>query len=153
MYKLVAVDLDGTLLNSYGEITQNTKKVLESVQQKGVQIMIASGRPIDSIKTIANEINSKKFFIAGNGAIIYDIENEKVVYEKYISKNKVLEIAKICEENNIAYNIYTEENIITKELKYNVLYYYKENLKKDANKKTKIMIVDNMIDYIKKSQN
>ena len=86
MYKLVAVDLDGTLLNSYGEITQNTKKVLESVQQKGVQIMIASGRPIDSIKTIANEINSKKFFIAGNGAIIYDIENEKVVYEKYISK-------------------------------------------------------------------
>ena len=88
MYKLVAVDLDGTLLNSYGEITQNTKKVLESVQQKGVQIMIASGRPIDSIKTIANEINSKKFFIAGNGAIIYDIENEKVVYEKYISKIK-----------------------------------------------------------------
>ena len=31
MYKLVAIDLDGTLLNSYGEITQNTKKVLASV--------------------------------------------------------------------------------------------------------------------------
>ena len=71
MYKLVEIDLDGTLLNSYGEVSEYTKKIINDVQQKGVEIMIASGRPIDSIKTIAEEINSTKYFIAGNGAIIY----------------------------------------------------------------------------------
>ena len=122
MYKLVTVDLDGTLLNSYGEVTENTKEKIKKTQEKGVEIMIASGRPIDSIKTIAEEINSKKYFIAGNGAIIYDIQKEKIIYEKYIPRQKIIEIAKICEENNISYNIYTEKNIITQDLKYNVLY-------------------------------
>ena len=149
MYKLVTVDLDGTLLNSYGEVTENTKEKIKKTQEKGVEIMIASGRPIDSIKTIAEEINSKKYFIAGNGAIIYDIQKEKIIYEKYIPRQKIIEIAKICEENNISYNIYTEKNIITQDLKYNVLYYYKENLKKDANKITSIIKVDSILEYVK----
>lgn len=153
MYKLVTVDLDGTLLNRYGDVTEYTKQVINKVQNKGVEIMIASGRPIDSIKTIAEEINSTKYFIAGNGAIIYDIKNDKIIYEKYIPRSKVLEIAKVCEENNISYNIYTEESIITQDLKYNVLYYYKENLKKDANKITTIIKADNILEYVKKEEN
>ena len=153
MYKLVTIDLDGTLLNSYGDVTEYTKQVINKVQDKGVEIMIASGRPIDSIKTIAEEINSTKYFIAGNGAIIYDIKNDKIIYEKYIPRSKVLEIAKVCEENNISYNIYTEESIITQDLKYNVLYYYKENLKKDANKITTIIKVDSILEYVKKEEN
>ena len=153
MYKLVTVDLDGTLLNSYGEVTENTKEKIKKIQEKGVEIMIASGRPIDSIKTIAEEINSKKYFIAGNGAIIYDIQKEKIIYEKYIPRQKIIEIAKICEENNISYNIYTEKNIITQDLKYNVLYYYKENLKKDANKITSIIKVDSILEYVKNEPN
>lgn len=153
MYKLVTVDLDGTLLNSYGEVTENTKEKIKKTQEKGVEIMIASGRPIDSIKTIAEEINSKKYFIAGNGAIIYDIQKEKIIYEKYIPRSKIIEIAKICEENNISYNIYTEKNIITQDLKYNVLYYYKENLKKDANKITSIIKVDSILEYVKNEPN
>ena len=106
MYKLVEIDLDGTLLNSYGEVSEYTKKIINDVQQKGVEIMIASGRPIDSIKTIAEEINSTKYFIAGNGAIIYDIQKDEVIYEKYIPKSKVIEIAQICKQNNISFNIY-----------------------------------------------
>ena len=153
MYKLVTVDLDGTLLNSYGEVTENTKEKIKKTQEKGVEIMIASGRPIDSIKTIAEEKNSKKYFIAGNGAIIYDIQKEKIIYEKYIPRQKIIEIAKICEENNISYNIYTEKNIITQDLKYNVLYYYKENLKKDANKITSIIKVDSILEYVKNEPN
>ena len=153
MYKLVEIDLDGTLLNSYGEVSEYTKKIINDVQQKGVEIMIASGRPIDSIKTIAEEINSTKYFIAGNGAIIYDVQKDEIIYEKYISKSKVIEIAQICQQNNISFNIYTEDKIITQDLKYNVLYYYKENLKKDANKTTKIMKVDNILEYVKNDEN
>lgn len=149
MYKLIAIDLDGTLLNSYGVITENTKKIIKKVEEQGVNIILASGRPIDSIQAIANEIESKKYFIAGNGAIVYDIEKNEIIYENCLKKQKVLEIIKICEENSIGYSIYTEKEILTTALKYNVLYYHKENLKKPENKKTKISIIQNMEEYIK----
>ena len=149
MYKLVAVDLDGTLLNSYGEITDYTKKVIKKLIEAGIKVIIASGRPIDSIKTISNEIGSNEYFIGGNGAIIYDMKKEKTIYEKYMPKQKVLEIIKKCEENSISYNVYTDKTILAKGLKYNVLYYYKENLKKEENKKTHINIVDDIYEYVK----
>lgn len=153
MYKLIAVDLDGTMLNSYGIVTENTKNVIKNVINKGTDVIIASGRPIDSIKAIAKEIGSENYFIAGNGALVYDIKNNEVVYEKYMPKEKVLEIIKICEENSITYNVYTDETILATSLKYNVLYYHKENLKKEEEKKTNISIVKDMYDYVKNMNN
>ncbi len=149
MYKLVAVDLDGTLLNSFGQVTENTKKILRKIMEAGTKVVIASGRPIDSIKAIANEIGCREYFIAGNGALIYNIKKDEIIYKKYLPKQKVLEIIKKCEENSINYNVYTDKTILATNLKYNVLYYYKENLKKDENKKTNINIVDNMYEYVK----
>ena len=153
MYKLVAVDLDGTMLNSYGIVTDNTKNIIKKVIDKNIDVVIASGRPIDSIKTIAKEIGSKNYFIAGNGALVYDIKNDEVIYEKFMTKEKVLEVIKICEENSISYNLYTETTIIAKALKYNVLYYQKENLKKEQNKRTNITIVDDIYEYVQNLEN
>ena len=149
MYKLVAIDLDGTMLNRYGEISDKTKEIVTRCLNKGTEIVLASGRPIDSIKTIAKELGINGYFIAGNGALVYDIENDKIIYENYMKKEKVLEVIKICEENSISYNVYTDKAILTTSLKFNVLYYYKENLKKEENKKTNISIVENMYDYVK----
>ena len=81
MYKLAAIDLDGTMLNQYGIVTQRTKEAIQKVQQQGIEVVIASGRPTDSVKTIAKEIESEKYFISGNGAIIYDIANDEIIYE------------------------------------------------------------------------
>ncbi len=153
MYKIIAVDLDGTLLNSYGEVEQYTKEVINKVREKGVKFIIASGRPIESIKTIAKEINSDEFMIAGNGALIYDDKKEEIIYEKYLSKSKILEIIKICEENSISYSVYTEKTILAKALKHNVLYYHKENLNKNEDKKTKINIVQDMYEYVSELEN
>ena len=148
MYKLVAIDLDGTMLNQYGVVTQETKEAIQKVKEKGIEVIIASGRPIDSIKTIAKEIKSEKYFISGNGAIIYDIANDKIIYENTLKKQKTLDIIKICEENSIYYNIYTEKEIIAKSLQCNVLYYHKENAYKEDDEKTHINIVENVYDYI-----
>ena len=152
MYKLAAIDLDGTMLNSYGEVTQNTKDIIKQVQNKGVEVIIASGRPIDSLKTISKEIACDKYFISGNGAILYDIKNNQILYENILKKSKVLDIIKICEENSIFYNLYTEKEVLAKSLNYNVLYYYKENLNKDEDNKTHIHIMENIYDYIAERQ-
>ncbi len=148
MFKLATIDLDGTMLNQYGIVTQKTKESIEKAQQNGIEVVIASGRPIDSIKTIAKEIKSEKYFISGNGAIIYDIANDKIIYENTLKKQKTLDIIKICEENSIYYNIYTEKEIIAKSLRCNVLYYHKENINKEEKDKTHINIVENIYDYI-----
>lgn len=148
MYKLAAIDLDGTMLNQYGIVTQRTKQAIERTQQRGIEVIIASGRPMDSIKAIAEEIKSEKYFISGNGAIIYDIQNDEIIYENTLKKQKTLDIIKICEENSIYYNIYTEKEIIAKNLQCNVLYYHKENLNKEEKNKTHINIVENIYDYI-----
>ena len=152
MYKLVAIDLDGTMLNQYGIITEKTKKAISKAQEKGVEVMIASGRAITSVKRFSKEINSNKYFVSGNGAITYDIKNNKILYENILSKTKALKIIKICEENSIYYNVYTENGIIAKNLSYNTLYYYKDNLTKPDENRTHINIVENVYDYFEQRE-
>ena len=152
MYKLVAIELDGTMPNQYGIITEKTKKAITKAQEKGVEVMIASGRAITSVKRFSKEINSNKYFISGNGAITYDIKNNKILYENILSKTKALQIIKICEENSIYYNVYTENGIIAKNLSYNTLYYYKDNLTKPDENRTHINIVENVYDYFEQRE-
>lgn len=152
MYKLVAVDLDGTMLNNYGEVTENTKMVVKQAVNKGTDVVIASGRSIDSIKNIVKEAGASKYIIAGNGSVVYDIEADEILYENYISKEKALDIINICEKNSIFYNVYTNKSIIADSLKYNVLYYYKENIKKEDQKKTHLTLVDNIKEYVENMQ-
>ena len=51
MYGLVAIDLDGTLLNSYGEVSTKNKESIQKAVENGVQIVLTSGRPIASVKS------------------------------------------------------------------------------------------------------
>lgn len=149
MYKLVAIDLDGTLLNSLGEVSLNTRNALKNAKEKGIEIVLSSGRTIDSVKNLAIELGVDNYLISGNGAVVYDIKEEKIIYDQFLTKEKILEIVKICEENSFYYNIYTETEIVTKSLSYNVLFYYNENLKKPEEKRTKINVVSDIEQYIK----
>lgn len=107
------------------------------------------GRTIESIENISLEIGAKNYLISGNGAAVYDIQNKKIIYSKFLSKEQVLKIVEVCEENSIHYNVYTDKEIIAKNLSYNILYYHNENLKKPENRRTYINIVPDMINYLK----
>lgn len=148
MYKLVAIDLDGTLLNSYGQISNKNKECIEKLMNEGKEVVIASGRPISSAKSFANEIKADKYIICGNGSLLYDIQSGKIMYNKFIEKQKALQIINICEENSIYYNVYTENITITKSLNYNTLVYNYENQNKTDEQKTNIKIVKNIYEYI-----
>lgn len=151
MYKLVAIDLDGTLLNSYGEVSPKTKEALLKAKQQGVEIVLASGRPISSTESLAVELGVDNYLISGNGSAVYDIQNQKLVCDRFLTKEQVLKIAKLCEENSFFYNVYTEDEVIASSLNYNVLFYHKENLKKIEEKRTHINVVQNIAEYIEQS--
>lgn len=153
MYKLIAVDLDGTLLNSYGNISEKNKNSIKKSMEKGAEVVIASGRPVSSAKAYANEAGANKYVICGNGSVLYDIQKEQILYNKSIDKQKVLQIIKICEENSIFYSIYTENLTIAKSLNYNILFYNNENKKMPDDKKTNIKIINNIYKYLEDNPN
>ena len=149
MYKLIAMDIDGTLLNSYGEVSLKNKEAIELALKKNIEVVLTSGRMPKAILPIANEIKADKYIISGNGAAIYDVQNDKIIYNSYLTKKKVLEIIDICEKNSMFYNVYTNDVILTKSLSYNILFYHNENKRNPEDKKIKINIVNDLYKYVK----
>lgn len=138
MYKLIAIDIDGTLLNSKSELTENTIEVLKKASEKGIYIVLTSGRMTSVIKEFCKKIGADKFLIAENGASIVDLQTDELIYKNYISKKVVLDIVDMCEENNIYYMIYTNRELIVKNLKHMALFFYKQNYNPNARLETHI---------------
>lgn len=151
MYKLVAMDLDGTLLNSYGIISQNNKAAINELKNRGIEVIIASGRPKDSVKNFAKEIGATNYCICGNGSLVYDIKNECKLYDKFIDKQKALQIIKLCKDNSIYFNVYAEQFIVAESLKDSILVFNNENQNKPESMQTKIKIEPNVYKYIKEN--
>ena len=74
--KVVAMDMDGTLLTASQDILPYTRKVLMQLQQQGVSLLLASGRDIDSLQKIGQKLNLSDYpqsgYICLNGLEIYD---------------------------------------------------------------------------------
>ena len=152
MYKLVAIDLDGTMLNSKGIVTDKTKKTIKKAIAKGIEIIIASGRNINSIRTIANETGINKYCISGNGAAIYDLRNDEILYERYLPKDEILKTIKILENNDIYYTVYTDDFLLTKRLNYSTLSYYSNNLRLPEERRAKIALVKDLYEYVEENE-
>lgn len=152
MYKFVAIDIDGTLLNSKGELSERTKKSVEKVIQKGVKIVLTSGRVTNSVEAVAKSLNVDKYLICDNGASIYDVTQNKTIWSKEIDKKTVENLVNTCIENNIYYMVFTDEEIIVKDLRHMALAFYKQrhNCKDEASGITQFRYAG--IEYIQKLQ-
>ena len=77
--KLIAADLDGTLLNEKGEVSAQTQKVLLRARQDGIRVVLATGRDLPHFVTIREALHTdmfaQNFYIALNGAQIVNCEN------------------------------------------------------------------------------
>ena len=148
MYKLIAIDLDGTLLDSYGQISEKNKQTIQRAMEQGIEVVLTSGRNPMSVKNFAFDIQANNYMICGNGALIYDLKQNETIYGQFLDKKKILQLIQICEENSIYYSINTQDSILTKSLNYNVLFYHQENSQKPDNKKTNIHIVQDIYQYV-----
>lgn len=132
MYKLVAIDIDGTLLNTKGELTEKTKDVLKQASKQGIYIVLTSGRLTEKVKSFSEDIGANQYLIAENGASIVNLQTNKLEYSKYIPKEVVNRVLDVCEENNIYYMVYTNKELIVKNLKYMAMFFYKQNYNPSA---------------------
>lgn len=132
MYKLIAIDIDGTLLNSHGELTDRTKQILKQASEKGVYIVLTSGRLTGKVKSFSEEIGANQYLIAENGASIINLQTSALEYSKYMSKEVVDKVLDICQENNIYYMLYTTKELIVKNMKYMAMFFHKQNFNPNA---------------------
>ncbi|MFA9556345.1 Cof-type HAD-IIB family hydrolase [Evansella sp. AB-rgal1] len=72
--KLVALDMDGTLLNSEHAISEANRKAIKAAQEKGVHIVISTGRSIHTCRKHAESLNLSSYVVTVNGSEIWDSE-------------------------------------------------------------------------------
>ena len=90
--RLVAVDMDGTLLHDDKSISDYTLDVLRRIVKKGVILVPASGRPIGGMKeAVLNNVDGIQYAICSNGAMLMDVPEEKSICETGIPTEKAVE--------------------------------------------------------------
>ncbi|MBQ7526620.1 MAG: HAD family phosphatase [Bacteroidaceae bacterium] len=101
MIHFLAADLDGTLLTSSKTITPFTQQVLIAAQQRGLTIILASGRPLYSILPYARQLELHEhhgFIIAYNGSLVWDCAEGKAISEQAIPLSIIPELARVVSE-------------------------------------------------------
>lgn len=82
--KLVAIDLDGTLLHDDCTISEYTKNVIEKASRNGILVVPTSGRGFRNIKEQVKDIEGLKYCICGNGSLVAKIDTEEILYNHKI---------------------------------------------------------------------
>ena len=115
MYKMIAIDLDGTLLNDEKEISkEDILWVRKAYKEKGVIPVIATGRTLTSAKHFADMLGMDvvEYIIAQNGAIIKDITKNEYIRFKLLDNETIEKSINILKLNNLEIHVSTEDYII-----------------------------------------
>lgn len=115
-YKLLVLDVDGTLLNDAKEISKRTLAALLKVQQMGVRIVLASGRPTYGLLSLAKSLELKSYggyLLSYNGCQVISASNGEVLLERRINPEMLPYLEKKAHKNNFAIFTYHDDTIIT----------------------------------------
>lgn len=108
-YRLIALDLDGTLLNSKKELSPANDAVLRRAQADGAEIVIATGRFFTALPEWLRTLPYVRYFLTVNGAKLYDRASERVLYQAEIPWRQALEIMDYFGTLPVVYDCYQDD--------------------------------------------
>ena len=144
MIKLVASDLDGTIIDKNNKINEENFKAINKINSNGLDFVICTGKTYPIVKDICNEFNAN-YGIFGNGNQIIDLKTDKVIYTSFLSQHELNTSIEIAKANNLHIHIYTNNDIIADNLAYMDLTNYKLY---EENPSINFTIVDDIQKYI-----
>jgi len=118
-YKLIALDIDGTLKNSQNEITTQTREALIKIQQKGVKLVLASGRPTPGLRHEAKLLELDKYggyLLSFNGARVVDVQTKETIYEKTLTIEEAKKAYDRAKQFNLACMTYENDMIVSEDI-------------------------------------
>ncbi|CAJ0990709.1 sugar-phosphatase [Pantoea sp. Nvir] len=114
--KLVAIDIDGTLLNSHYELTSGVKLAIDHVRKKGVAVVLATGRPYVGIKRYLIElglVDKGQYCISYNGALVQKAKDGECVSEITLSFDDYVYIEKLARELGVHFQAFDKDSLYT----------------------------------------
>ncbi|KGM98089.1 HAD family hydrolase [Clostridium novyi A str. 4552] len=112
-YKLICLDMDGTLLDTNKKISNRTRNAIKKAHEKGVKIAISTGRVFVSAKYYASMLGISAPIIASNGAYIREKDKDKIIYKSPINKNLCNDIINIAKKYDFDFYLNTFDTIIS----------------------------------------
>lgn len=101
MYKIIFIDIDGTLRNDEKEISNRTKKAIHRMVEKRIQIVICSGRHRQFVEEVSKEALASGYIISCNGGEIYDYEEKKTIYLNALKNEEAIALWYIAERYDV----------------------------------------------------
>ncbi|WP_297421546.1 sugar-phosphatase [Clostridium sp.] len=104
MYKLIALDMDGTLLTTDKKVSARNKKAIKAAEEKGVKIVLASGRPLAGLTKFLEELDLLKdedYVLSFNGGLVQNTKTKKIVSKVSLKGSDLKIIYNISKELNI----------------------------------------------------
>ena len=87
--KLVAMDIDGTLLGKSKKLTKYTREILKQAGNQGIHLVIASGRALKAIPEMLLNIEGMEYVITSNGSSVFRLSDQKRIYGKDLDKKQI----------------------------------------------------------------
>jgi len=148
--KLIASDLDGTIIDRNNNISEKNFEAINKIHEKNINFAVCTGKSYSVSKKICEQFNAS-FGIFGNGTQIIDFRNGKELLRNTLSKQDLLFSTTLAKRYNFHIHLYTDTKIISEELKYMDLRNFIIESRNPTNS-LKFKIVPNIIDYIEKSK-
>ena len=98
--KLIALDMDGTLLNRQKLVPEKNALAIKRAMDKGIYVTIATGRMPASASYFAKQLNMNCPVVSCNGGVVKDLNTGKSIYEAHFSKDTITELISICYQKN-----------------------------------------------------
>ncbi len=117
-YKLLVLDLDGTLTNDDKQITPKTREALRQIQDAGVIIVLASGRPTYGIMPLAESLELKErggYILSYNGGVVLDCRTGNELFAQKLDNDVLPEMFRMARERGHAVLSYRDEVILATE--------------------------------------
>ncbi|AJY73743.1 Cof-type HAD-IIB family hydrolase [Paenibacillus beijingensis] len=115
MYKLIAIDVDDTLLTDDLQVTDATLQALEQAIAQGVTVTLATGRMFASARKIADQIRLNVPIITYQGSMVKTLLDGKVLYERSVPEDAAKQLYDFCEEKGLHLQLYIDDVLYVKE--------------------------------------
>lgn len=118
-YRLIAFDLDGTMLDDDKKLPRENLEAMEIAAERGVYLVPATGRIIPAMPECIMELDFIRYFICSNGAYVYDRKEDRVLYKGEIEKELALKTMEYMDKLPVIYDCYRDNKAYMTRKMYN----------------------------------
>ena len=106
-YKLLVIDVDGTLLDKDGNISAEDKEALARVRQAGIQVSLSTGRVLQACLGVINQLSLDGYHIFFDGALVIEPDGNREIYVQPISQEIVKQAVEFAHQNDIYLELFS----------------------------------------------